>query len=34
VPVAFLFPEMYEEFRRRIREQEESLAGAGQQPLF
>jgi transcriptional regulator with XRE-family HTH domain len=34
VPVAFLFPAMYDELKREIREQEESLSGAGQQPLF
>jgi transcriptional regulator with XRE-family HTH domain len=31
VPVAFLFPGMYDELKKEIREQEESL---GQQPLF
>ena len=34
VPVAFLFPGMYDELRRKIRHDEESLAGAGQRPLF
>jgi transcriptional regulator with XRE-family HTH domain len=34
VPIAFLFPGMYDELRRRIRHDEESLAGAGQRPLF
>lgn len=34
VPVAFLFPGMYDELRQRIRRQEESLAGAGQRSLF
>lgn len=34
VPVAFLFPAMYDELKREIREQEVSLSGAGQQPLF
>ena len=34
VPVAFLFPAMYDELKREIRQQEESLSGAGQQPLF
>jgi transcriptional regulator with XRE-family HTH domain len=34
VPVAFLFPGMYDELRRKIRHDEESLAGAGQSPLF
>ena len=33
-PVAFLFPAIYDQLRRQIREQEESLPGAGQQPLF
>ncbi len=33
-PVAFLFPDMYDELKKEIRAQEESLAGAGQQPLF
>lgn len=34
VPVAFLFPGMYESLRGEIRHSEESLAGAGQQSLF
>ncbi len=34
VPVAFLFPGTYEKRRREIRQQEESLAGIGQRPLF
>ena len=34
VPVAFLFPAMYDQLKRGIRQQEESLAGAGQRPLF
>jgi transcriptional regulator with XRE-family HTH domain len=34
VPVAFLFPAMYDELKKEIREQEQSLEGAGQQPLF
>ena len=34
VPVAFLFPNMYDELKRQIRQQEESLAGIGQRPLF
>ena len=34
VPVAFLFPGMYEELRRHIRNAEESFAPAGQRPLF
>lgn len=34
VPVAFLFPAMYDERRQEIRAHEESLAGARQQPLF
>ena len=34
VPVAFLFPNMYDELKQQIRQQEESLAGIGQRPLF
>jgi|SRR5579862_50574 len=34
VPVAFLFPAMYEDLKARIREQEDSLGGPGQQALF
>ena len=34
VPVAFLFPVMYDALKRQIREQEEFLAGTGQRPLF
>ena len=34
VPVAFLFPGMYDQLRRKIRHDEEFLAGAGQRPLF
>ena len=34
VPVAFLFPGMYEELRRHIRHTEDSLVPAGQRPLF
>jgi len=34
VPVAFLFPAMYDELRGKIRNREESLAGDGQRPLF
>lgn len=34
VPVAFLFPGMYDELRRKIRHDEEFPAGAGQRPLF
>jgi len=34
VPVAFLFPVMYDELKRQIRDKEKSLAGAGQRPLF
>ena len=33
-PVAFLFPPMYDELKRYIRQQEETLGGVGQQPLF
>ncbi len=34
VPVAFLFPSLYEQLRSRIRGEEEMLAGRGQRPLF
>jgi transcriptional regulator with XRE-family HTH domain len=34
VPAAFLFPGMYDELKRKIRQDEESLAGAAQRPLF
>jgi len=34
VPLAFLFPGMYDELKRRIRRDEESFAGADQRPLF
>ena len=34
VPVAFLFPGMYDEIRQRIRQEEESLAKPRQKPLF
>ncbi len=34
VPVAFLFPDLYEGLRTQIRAQEEALRGAGQQALF
>jgi transcriptional regulator with XRE-family HTH domain len=34
VPVAFLFPGMYDELKRKIRHDEESLAGDSQRPLF
>ena len=34
VPVAFLFPAMYDELKRQIRQQEETLAGTGQRSLF
>jgi transcriptional regulator with XRE-family HTH domain len=33
-PVAFLFPGMYDELKRRIRTQEESSADPIQRPLF
>jgi len=33
-PVAFLFPNLYEDLRRHIRAEEEQLAGSGQQSLF
>lgn len=34
VPVAFLFPGMYDDIKGKIRKQEETLAGPGQRPLF
>ena len=34
VPVAFLFPAMYNEMKLQIRELESSLAGPAQPPLF
>ena len=34
VPVAFLFPGIYDELKSRIRQQEEELAGTGQKSLF
>ena len=34
VPVAFLFPGLYEELRNRIRKMENNLGGPGQQHLF
>jgi transcriptional regulator with XRE-family HTH domain len=34
VPVAFLFPDLYDELKRRIRHDEECLAGPSQRPLF
>lgn len=34
VPVAFLFPGMYDELKKHIRAQEESLRVPGQRPLF
>jgi transcriptional regulator with XRE-family HTH domain len=34
VPVAFLFPAMYDELKQQIRRKEESFAAAGQRPLF
>lgn len=34
VPLAFLFPGMYDEMKRRIRTQEESSANPSQRPLF
>ena len=33
-PVAFLFPAMYDELKRQIRDEEETLRDAGQQSLF
>lgn len=34
IPVAFLFHPIYDEFKRQIREREETMAGRGQRPLF
>jgi transcriptional regulator with XRE-family HTH domain len=34
VPVAFLFPSMYDELKRQIRHHEECLTGPSQRPLF
>jgi transcriptional regulator with XRE-family HTH domain len=34
VPVAFLFPAMYDELKQLIRRKEESIAAAVQRPLF
>jgi len=34
VPVAFLFPAMYDELKRHIRHHEEALSDPGQRPLF
>jgi len=34
VPVAFLFPSLYDHLKLSIRSEEESLAGKGQRPLF
>ena len=34
VPVAFLFPGMYDAIKGKIRKQEETMAGPGQRPLF
>lgn len=34
VPVAFLFPGMYDELKRRIRDAEEALVRPEQRPLF
>ena len=34
VPVAFLFPSMYDELKENIRREEGSLSGPGQQSLF
>ena len=34
IPVAFLFPAVYDELRRQIRSKEKSLAGPNQQSLF
>ena len=34
VPVAFLFPAMYDELKQQIRHKEATFAGVGQRPLF
>jgi transcriptional regulator with XRE-family HTH domain len=34
VPVAFLFPGLYDDLKHRIRAMEEEFAGPGQRPLF
>jgi transcriptional regulator with XRE-family HTH domain len=34
IPAAFLFPAMYDELKRHIRQQEETLYGASQRRLF
>ena len=34
VPVAFLFPGMYDGLKNRIRRQEDEIAGPSQRPLF
>lgn len=34
IPVAFLFPVLYNDLKQQIRSQEEQLAGFGQQALF
>ena len=34
VPVAFLFPALYDTLKQQIRRQEESFAGTNQRPLF
>ncbi|MGJ5814479.1 helix-turn-helix domain-containing protein [Paludibaculum fermentans] len=34
VPVAFLFPGIYDDLKRRIRSMEDELAGPGQGQLF
>jgi len=34
IPVAYLFPDMYQQLKAHIREQEEILAGRGQRTLF
>ena len=33
-PVAFLFPAMYDELKRRIRDHEDKLSAPRQRPLF
>jgi transcriptional regulator with XRE-family HTH domain len=34
VPVAFLFPGMYDDLKHQIRKMEEDMASPGQRPLF
>ena len=34
VPVAFLFPTLYDELKRQVRSEEQSMAGTNRRPLF